>query len=101
MTFLKAGLIRNALRVCPHVLEKALLQTPLTEWYRKIQFGLQALEDDKRYDCPVVTAVTAENIAKGKSLVKEDPRLTHEEKQDAQSISSGSVNNSLHDHLSV
>ena len=78
MTFLKAGLIRNALRVCPHVLEKALLQTPLTEWYRKIQFGLQALEDDKRYGCPV-TAVTVENIVTAKSLMKEDPRITHEE----------------------
>ena len=80
--------------------DKSPAKSTVTKWYRKFQSGRQALEDDKHYGCPV-TAVTAENIAKGKSLVKEDPRLTHEEKQDAQSISSGSVNNSLHDHLSV
>ena len=46
-------------------------------------------------------AVTVEYIIKAKSLIKEDPRITHEEIRDAMGISSESVNNFLHDHLSV
>ena len=36
-----------------------------------------------------------------KLLMKEDPRVAHEEIHDALGISSGSVNRILHDHLSI
>ena len=60
---------------------------------------LQTLEDN-RCGHPV-TAVTVENVVKAKSLIKEDPRIIHEEIQHALGISSGSVNQILRDHLGV
>ena len=58
------------------------------------------MEDDNRCGHPV-TAITVKNVVKAKSLIKENSRITHEEIQDALGILSGSVNQILHDHLSV
>ena len=80
LTFLAAGLIRNALKVWTYVLEKKLLQNPL--WPKSTEnFSL----DHRRYGCPV-TAITVENLVKAKSQIKEDPRITHLETQDALGI---------------
>ena len=70
----------------------------MTKWYRSFQFGRQTLEDDNRCDRPV-TAVAVENVFNAKYLIKEVPRITHEEIHDALGIPSGSVNEILHDHL--
>lgn len=66
--------------------EKSLAKSTVTTWYREFQFGRQTLEDDNRYRCPVTT-VTVEYVVKTKSLIKEDPRMTHEEVQVALGIS--------------
>ena len=42
--------------------------------------------DDRRRN---TTAVIVENIVKAKALVKEGPRITHEEVQDALGMASG------------
>ena len=75
-------------------------KSAVTKWYRKFQFGWQALEDDTPYGYPV-TAATAGNILKAKSLMKENSRIASEEMQDALGISSESVNNLLLDHLTT
>ena len=65
-----------------------------------VQFGGQTLEDDNRCGRPV-TIFTVNNVVKAKSLIKEDPRMTRVEIQDALGISSGSVNQIINDHLDV
>ena len=80
--------------------EECPVKSAVTKCYREFKFGKQMLEDDNHYSC-LVTTFNVENVVKVKLLIKEDPRITHAETQDALGISLGSVNNSHHDHLSV
>lgn len=59
------------------------------------------LEENNCYGHPVKDVTVVENVVKGKLLIKEIPRISCEEMQDALGISLWSVNNFLHDHLNI
>lgn len=80
--------------------EKSAVKSIVTKWHGEFQFEQQTLEENNRCG-RLVKAVTVENVVKAKSLIKEDPGITHEEIQDEPGILSGSMNNSLHNYLSV
>ena len=80
--------------------EKSPAKSTDTKMVQTISVRTKTLESDKRCALPV-TVVTVKNVVKAKSLIKEDPRITHEQIQDALGISSGSVKQILHDHLGV
>ncbi|GFW67933.1 hypothetical protein TNCV_3872621 [Trichonephila clavipes] len=67
-------------------------------WFNEFKHGKRFLEDNPRSGCQS-TSTTEENVEKVWSLVREDPRITHQDIAGILKISSRSINALLHNHL--
>ena len=62
--------------------------------------GARTLKDDDRCG-RMATTVTPENVSRVESLIKKDPKMTHDEIQNIMKISSGSLTCILWDCLGI
>ena len=80
--------------------DKAPSKTTVFRWFKEFGFGSTSLNDDDRCGRPV-TVCTEQNVARMKSLITEDPRITEKEIKEALKISSGSLDKILRHDLYV
>ena len=80
--------------------DKAPSKTTVFRWFKEFGFGSTSLNDDDRCGRPV-TVCTEQNVARVKSLITEDPRITENEINETLKISSGSLDKILRHELCV
>ena len=80
--------------------EQCPTKTCVYKWYSRFRLGYMCLDDDVRTGRPI-TAVTDENITKVEKLVREDRQITIRQLVHDASVSSGTIETILHQHLGL
>ena len=80
--------------------EQCPTRTIIYKWYSRFRLGYMCLDDDVRTGRPI-TAVTDENITKVEELVREDRQITIRQLVHDASVSTGTIETILHQHLGL
>ncbi|KAI6653032.1 Transposase [Oopsacas minuta] len=81
--------------------EQSLTKTNIYKWYNRFRLGYMCLDDDDIRTGRPITATTDENITKVEELVREDRQITIRQLIHDASVSSGTIETILHQHLGL
>lgn len=80
--------------------DKIISYPTVLKWWKLFNVGDMELEDKPRSGRPV-TATTEENIQEVQRIIDEDPHCTYDDIEEETSLSHGTINNIIHNHLEL